>query len=112
MFRIYRIDDDKICNSVLKNFNRKFKYILNQNTKIKPKHILNFIVYLMQNIEQYNIKGDKKKELVIKLINNIVNINKENIHNKDHIDAFVKHSVPTTIDTLIMLDRKDLAIKI
>ena len=99
-------------SSILNSFNKKFKSTLTSTDGLTPKDILNFLIYLMQIVEKYNINGTEKKEMVIKIIKNIISEHKNDIKNFDYIENFIKKTLPSLIDTIVLLDRKDLHIKL
>lgn len=103
--------DNKIYIKALSKFNSKFKNIEN-NSDIKAKDIISFIICLMQIVEKYKINGASKKDIVIRIINDILENNKNSIENVEFIQSFVKNILPSFIDTIISLDKKEIIIKL
>ena len=103
--------DNKIYIKVLSKLNSKFKNMENKND-MKPKDIINFIINLMQIVEKYNINGASKKEIVVRIITDILENNKNNIENIEFIQSFIKNILPSFIDTIISLDKKEIIIKL
>jgi ribosomal protein S3AE len=112
MFKnINSFNTDKMFDKSLSSLNRKFKGVLKTNSEITPKDMLNFVIHLMQSVEKSKMNGSSKKEMVIKLMEKVVSDNKNNIENLECIQNFIKITLPSLIDTLISLDRKESFIK-
>lgn len=65
----------------------------------------------MQYVEKYKMNGKDKKEIVIKILSDIVENNKNNIQDVEQVNNFIKNTLPSLIDTIISLDRKEFFIK-
>lgn len=104
------IYQDKIYTKTSSKLNLKFKN-LRDKTEITPKDVINFIVTLMQIVDKYKLSGSSKKDIVIRIINDILENNNNNIENIEFIQSFVNNILPSFIDTIISLDKKDIIIK-
>ena len=93
------------------NLKHKFKTVLEMNSDLTPKHLVNFVIYLMQTIEKYNINGTDKKEIVISVMKNIIEEYKNNIQDPTYIENFINTILPSLIDVIVSLDRKETFIK-
>ena len=102
----------KIQSKIYLNLKQKFKKTLAKDVEITPKDIINFLIYLMQYVEKYNTKGANKKEIVINIIKDIISNYKNNIKNVEHMENFVNTVLPSLIDIIISLDRKQIFIKL
>jgi hypothetical protein len=106
------VKNTKIYTKAFATLNNKFKNLLGTDVEIKPKDIINLIISLMQIVEKNKINGSLKKELVISIIAEIINKNRNNIQNADSIENFVTKVLPSFIDVVISIDRKDIIIKL
>lgn len=112
MFKNIRfISNNRIFNKSLTSLKKNFKTVLDNGSDITPKDILSFIIYLMQYVEKYKMNGKDKKEIVIKILSDIVENNKNNIQDVEQVNNFIKNTLPSLIDTIISLDRKEFFIK-
>ena len=102
----------KIQSKIYLNLKQKFKKTLAKDVEITPKDIINFLIYLMQYVEKYTTKGANKKEIVINIIKDIISNYKNNIKNVEHMENFVNTVLPSLIDIIISLDRKQIFIKL
>ena len=105
-------NSDATCNKMLAQLKKKFANLNDTNYEITPKDLCKFIIYLMQLVEKHNTAGSAKKDLVITILKNVVNDNKKNIKNVECIENFLSTILPSLIDVIISLDRKETFIKL
>jgi hypothetical protein len=109
---IFSNSPEKIQTKGYLNLQQKFKKTLEVGGEITPKDIINFLIYLMQFVENYNTNGSNKKEIVLNIIKDIVLKYKNNIPNVEHMENFIKTVLPSLIDIIISLDKKQIYIKL
>ena len=102
----------KIQSKLAMNLKSKFKSSLSSNGEITPKDIISFIIHLMQVVEKYKINGSVKKEIVIQIIKEIVSEYKNNIEDIDSINNFMNTVLPSLIDIIVSLDKKQIYIRL
>ena len=102
----------KLCSpdKVFKRLENKF--IPHLKNEITPRDIIQFIIFLMQDIEKYDISGSDKKDLVISLVTDIFEKYQEKIKNSEEIKNFIKNVLPSLINILVSLDRQEIFIKL
>ena len=105
-------NNKKLIYRSLINLKKHFNIIFEINSKISTSDIIKCIIYLMQMVEEYNINGINKKEIVLYTMKNIILEYKNNIHAYEYIENFINTILPSLIDTIISLDKKDKYIKI
>lgn len=94
---------DKLSNEIEK--------IKNDNKPLDFSDIINILPTLMQIVESYKTKsGEHKKKIVIHSIENFIDSN-YNIDSAESFKLVIRSNLPTLIDTLIKIDRKELRIK-
>ena len=73
--------------------------------EITPENIITMTIDIMQHVQEFITQkgqGDKKKELVILVIKELINkVTDENI--KTHLNTLVNTCVPETIDMVILV---------
>ena len=109
IFKKTAIEQPEIEAIIMLKFINKFKKNLSE---ISPKNILEFVIYLMQKVDKYEITGETKKEVVLSLIKKIISTYKDSIKNMNHIEKFINIISPSLIDIIISLDKKEMYIKI
>ena len=105
-------NNKKLIYRSLINLKKHFNIIFEINSKISTSDIIKCIIYLMQMVEEYNINGINKKDIVLSTMKNIILEYKNNIHDYEYIENFINTILPSLIDTIISLDKKDKYIKI
>ena len=79
---------------------------------INRENIVSIIVVMMQIIEDYkNLSGYEKKQTIINVLLNYVENTVSDRVEKAQILSFIKFTVPSLIDTIISVDKKELEIK-
>jgi hypothetical protein len=98
----------------LKHVNKLYEtltYIIDKNELSTTNTVL-ISTNLMQIVEKYpGITGPQKKDLVIHVLKRFV-IDHLNGENKQAMLLFIDAFLPSVIDTIISVDKKELAIKI
>ena len=102
----------KIQSKITSGLKNNFKSSFLNNAEITPKDIISFIIYLMQVVEKYKINGSIKKEIVISIIKQIVFDYRNNIEDIDSINNFMDTVLPSLIDTIVSLDKKQIYIRL
>jgi len=107
---IYKNVDEIITNDIdkiiifIENSIDNFK----NKEKLSVSSIIDIVPHLIKYVEQYKLlPGLKKKKLVIKIIQNIIDKN-EWLDENPVIESLLINIVPTVIDTLIKVDKKQL----
>jgi wobble nucleotide-excising tRNase len=89
----------------------KSLYDIIQNEKITTDNIIVITTRLMKIVEQYSdLNGSKKKVIVIRVMKRIVRDTLEG--ESDSLISFIDMFLPSIIDTLIAVDKKELVFKI
>lgn len=79
---------------------------------INSGNIVNILIYTMQTVELLkNIKGNQKKDLVMKIINKIIDKNVLDELEQKNLKFLAEMTLPSLIDTFISIDKKKLIIK-
>ena len=79
-------NNKKLIYRSLINLKKHFNIIFEINSKISTSDIIKCIIYLMQMVEEYNINGINKKEIVLYTMKNIILEYKNNIHAYEYIE--------------------------
>ena len=109
--KLYFNSNKKIIDKCLSGINKKFCTVL-KSDEITPKDILNFLIYIMQTVEKYKIDGSTKKDIAVNALKNIVSKYGNNIKNIQHVNAFIDNILYSLIDVIILVDRKEINIKL
>lgn len=73
-------------------------------------NIVNYIVLLMKIVDTYkDISNIEKKRVVLFVMNKYINT--KEIENYDVIKTFIDNILPSMIDTLVLVDNKEIVIK-
>ena len=98
--------DTKFYNIIIEVFNSiSFKQITTEN-------VSSYIIYLMKILDTYNnIKGKDKKVIVTLILKKIVQFTVVDPNEASILDTFIDNVLPPLIDTLILLDNKEIVIK-
>lgn len=82
------------------------------NDKITKTNVIDICIKLMQLVEKYpNIKGEEKKRIVITVLKQFIT-DTLIIEEQLALLLFIEQILPSIIDTLISIDKKELTIKI
>ena len=74
-------------------------------------NIIDLVPQLIKCVDKYNdLKGVEKKQLVVELINHFIDIT-DGFGDDAIIDPILKQIVPSVIDNLIKVDKKQLKLK-
>ena len=85
--------------------------IIMKNNKLNTTNILVITTNLMQIVEKYpKISGSQKKTLVVDVLKMFVGKNTDG-ENKEIILLYINTFLPSVIDTLISVDKKEMKIK-
>lgn len=95
----------------MQKLKKKFNLDFDDKNQINTQNILNIVIYLMQKVEKYRLSGVSKKQLVINIIKDVILKNKDNIKEYELIEYFIDNTLPSLIDNIISLDRKEIYIK-
>jgi hypothetical protein len=83
-----------------------------QNKKLTTTNVLFITTNLMKTVEKYNgIHGEEKKDLIINVVRKFV-VDRLEVEDGDVMLLFVDEFLPQIIDTLILVDTKQIKIKI
>jgi hypothetical protein len=81
--------------------------------QITPSNIITMVLNLMQVVEQYeNLKGKQKKAAIIDVLNQVID---EQVHTEQYaleLKSLVHLILPTVIDAMISIDKKEVEIKV
>jgi hypothetical protein len=75
------------------------------NDKIKTNNILDIVIYLMREIENYDIENSNKKLLIINIVRKIVYKYENLIEISDKAHDFIDYFLPSLIDKIILIDK-------
>lgn len=90
----------------------KFTDIVGFKT-ITTANIIYLSVNLMQLVERYpDIKGKEKKAIVLDILKKYISDYEENEETEKSLLLFIDTVLPSTIDTMVSLDRSELVIKL
>tara|TARA_B110000211_G_C13954031_1_gene497495 strand:+ start:310 stop:681 length:372 start_codon:yes stop_codon:yes gene_type:complete len=79
--------------------------------KINLNNGITFGVNLMQLVEKYKtFTGSEKKKIVIDVINKIIKEQVEDKNTERDLITFANNVLPTTIDVIISIDKKNIII--
>jgi len=82
------------------------------NSHLSKENITIVVINLMQLVEKYpDLTGEQKKHLVIHVVKKFIK-DKTDKEEEQVLLTFVDVFLPTIIDTLVSVDKKELAIKI
>ena len=79
--------------------------------KIKTNNILDIVLYLMQEIENYDIENTNKKLLIINITRKIVYNYESLIEIPDKAHDFIDYFLPCLIDKIVLLDKRKIKVK-
>ena len=79
--------------------------------KIKTNNILDIVLYLMQEIENYDIENTNKKLLIINITRKIVYNYENSIEIPDKAHDFIDYFLPCLIDKIVLLDKRKIKVK-
>lgn len=82
-----------------------------EGEKINTTNVVSIVTNLIQIVEKYpDIKGEQKKLLLIHVLKNFV---KNNLDDEEKIAVltFIDLFLPSVIDTIISVDKKEIVIK-
>lgn len=95
-------DDQKMAINELNDI------IFSKNLDIN--NIVNYVVLLMKVVDTYNdIANIDKKNVVLFVMNKYINT--KEIENIEIIKSFIDNILPNVIDTLVLVDNKEIVIK-
>lgn len=98
--------DTKFYNIIIDLFNS-----ISSKT-ITSDNVSSYVIYLMKLVDTYNeIKGDDKKTIVILILKKIIQLTIFDPNEALSLNMFVDNVLPNLIDTLILLDNKEIIIK-
>ena len=87
--------------------------LLTDDKQLTTLNIVSITTNLMQIVEKYpNTTGPMKKELVMHVLKRFVEDNTDGEDEVALLLLFINTFLPSVIDTIISLDKKELAIKI
>ena len=67
----------------------------------------------MQLVESYpNLNGRQKKHVILEAINMLIDDQHDNVEDAAQLKSLVQITLPTVIDTIVSVDRKELQVKI
>ena len=82
-------------------------------SKLTASNAVTIVVSLMQLIEKYhNLGGSQKKQVILDALNMLIDDNNDNVEDSAQLKILVQVTLPTVIDTIVSVDRKELKIKI
>lgn len=81
--------------------------------KLTPANIIIIVINLMKIVENYaDLKGPQKKQVILEAINMLINDTNDNVEDANDLMMLVKMTLPSVIDVIISVDRKNLRIKV
>ena len=81
--------------------------------KLTPSNVTIILVSMMQVVEGYtDLKGPQKKAVILDAINHLIDDQVQDPNDKNVLQILVRATLPTVIDTLVSIDRRELSIKV
>lgn len=80
---------------------------------INSSNIVTILISLMQIVEKYqDVSGIQKKAIILKALKLVINDQVTNEEEAKALNLLVEVTLPTVIDTLVSVDKKEIQIKI
>ena len=80
--------------------------------KLTSSNIVTITLHLMQFVEKYpNIKGSQRKKIVIQVLKQFVADKVDDPTEEENILLIIQMTIPSLIDTIISVDKGEIAIK-
>ena len=98
--------------TVTEKIYEELKNILS-GAKLNSSNLTNILINLMQIVETYpKLSGIQKKEVILASINMLIDDQNDNVEDSETLKILVKMTLPSLIDNLVKIDKKQLSIKI
>ena len=98
--------------TMVENLYEDLKEIL-AGTKLNSSNIVAILVNLMQLVENYpKLRGQQKKQVILYAINMLIDDQNDNVEDTATLKLLVQSTLPSVIDTIISIDKKQLQIKV
>ena len=98
--------------TAVENLYEDLKTIL-AGTKLNSSNIVAILVNLMQLVEKYpQLHGQQKKQVILYSINMLIDDQNDNVEDTATLKLLVQSTLPSIIDTLVSIDKKQIQIKI
>lgn len=80
--------------------------------KLTPTNVVMIMVDLMQIVDTYTtLKGSQKKHVLLSAITMLIDDQNDNVEDANDLKNLVKMTLPSVIDVVISIDKKQLKIK-
>ena len=80
---------------------------------IDKENVVGIVLSLMKLVEKHDdVKGEQKKNLIIYVLNCFINDTVSDKNEAEVITGIVNFTLPTVIDTIVSIDKKELKIKL
>lgn len=100
-------------NPLVVDLAQKIENIFLEDGGINSSNIISISIELMQLVENYKgLTGSKKKDVVIDVINLLLTTNVRDKNELFVLKEIVDFTIPTIIDTIISIDKKEIRIKL
>ena len=101
-----------VAQTAVKTLYEEVKNLL-ADSKLSPSNVVTIVVSLMQLIEKYSeLSGLQKKQVVLEALNMLIDDSNDNVEDAAQLKLLVQVTLPTVIDTIVSVDRKQLQIKL
>ena len=105
------INSDRISEIIKNDVDAISKSLDDSIKDLSLDNIIDLVPQLIKCVDKYNdLKGVEKKQLVVELINHFIDIT-DGFGDDAIIDPILKQIVPSVIDNLIKVDKKQLKLK-
>ena len=80
--------------------------------KLSPTNVVIIMIDLMQIVDNYpTLKGQQKKLVLLGAINMLIDDQNDNVDDASDLKMLVKTTLPSVIDVVVSIDKKQLKIK-
>ena len=83
-----------------------------QGGKLTPTNVVMIMIDLMQIVDKYTtLKGSQKKQVLLSAITMLIDDQNDNVEDASDLKQLVKMTLPSVIDVVVSIDKKQLKIK-
>jgi hypothetical protein len=98
-------------NSTVERLYEEVKRLLHGG-KLTPTNVVMIMIDLMQIVDKYTeLKGPQKKQVLLSALNMLIDDQNDNVEDVTDLKMLVKMTLPSVIDVIMSIDKKQLKIK-
>jgi hypothetical protein len=105
-------EENVFPTEALERLHEELKKII-EKSSINRSNIITIVISLMQIVEKYqDVSGVQKKAIILKSLELVINDQISDEEEAKALNLLVEVTLPTLIDTVVSIDKKEIQIKI